>query len=77
MPWLTDYITNKELVLQIAKARKRPFIPVHIPEFALKIKLGEMRIEVLESTTVDDKKIRDAGFNFYIHLFQSALNVLI
>lgn len=72
-----EVITNKELVLKIARARKRPFIPVHVPEFALKILLGEMSIELLKSTTVDDSKVRNAGFSFIYPGIDSAINELV
>ena len=64
-------------MLKIGKARNRPFIPVHVPEFALKIILGEMTIEVLKSATMDDSKIRNAGFNFIFPTIDAALNDLI
>src|SRR6187401_432188 len=39
-------VSNKELVLKIArKERGRSYFPVHVPTFALKIRLGEMSIE--------------------------------
>jgi uncharacterized protein len=72
-----EHVTNKELTIKLAKARKKPFIPVHVPEFALKIVLGEMSIEVLKSTTVDASKIRDSGFNFLFPGLDAALNELI
>jgi len=72
-----EIVTNKDLILKIAKARKRPFIPIHIPEFALKILLGEMGGEVMKSTTVDDSRIRNAGFNFLFPSIDSAINDLI
>jgi len=72
-----DTITNKQLMLKIGKARSRPFIPVHVPEIALKIVLGEMSIEVLKSATMDDSKIRQTGFNFIFPTVDAALNDLI
>jgi uncharacterized protein len=72
-----EYLTNKEFTLRIARARKRPFIPVHVPVFALKIWLGEMSIEVLKSATVDITKLRQAGFRFLYPGIDAALNVLI
>ena len=72
-----EVITNKQLMLKIAKARRRSYIPVHVPEFALKLVLGEMSIEVLKSTTMDDSKIRKTGFNFIYPTVDAALNDLI
>ena len=72
-----EFVTNKALVLLAAKKINRPFIPVHVPEFALKIVLGEMSIEVLKSTTVDGEKIRKAGFKFIYPGIDAAVNELI
>ena len=72
-----EVITNKQLMLKIAKARRRSYIPVHVPEFALKLVLGEMSIEVLKSTTMDDSRIRKTGFNFIYPTIDAALNDLI
>ena len=60
-----DPSTNKEIVLEIArKERGGSYIPVHVPDFALKIRLGEMSVEVLKSATVSSEKIQQAGFIF-------------
>jgi uncharacterized protein (TIGR01777 family) len=72
-----EHITNKELVMKAARARKRPYIPVYVPVFGLKMVLGEMSIEVLKSTTVNDKKVRDAGFKFIYPGIDAALNELL
>jgi len=72
-----ETITNKQLMLKIGKARRRPYIPLHVPEFALKLALGEMSIEVLKSATLDDSKIRNAGFNFIYPTVDSAINDLV
>ncbi len=69
--------TNRELVLAAAKARKKPFIPVYVPSFALKIYLGEMSIEVLKSVNVDSSKLRATGFRFLYPDIVSAVNRLV
>lgn len=67
-------VTNKELVLEIAKKeRGNSFIPIHVPTFALKIRLGEMSIEVLKSATVSSEKIQKAGFIFQYPDLESAI----
>lgn len=66
--------SNKELVLQLARAIKGSFyIPLHIPAFILKLLLGDMSIEVLKSTTVSPHKIRKAGFNFLYPSIEAAI----
>ena len=72
-----DTISNKQLMLKIGRVRGRPYIPVHVPEFVLKLVLGEMSIEILKSATMDDSKIRKTGFNFIYPTVDAALNDLI
>ena len=70
-------VSNKELVLEIAKEeRGRSYIPVHVPTFALKIRLGEMSVEVLKSATVSSEKIQQAGFIFQYPDVGSAISQL-
>ena len=70
-------VSNKELVLQIAKLNKRKFfIPVYVPSFVLKIVLGELSIEVLKSATVSCNKILSEGFIYQYPDVQSALQQL-
>lgn len=57
-------VTNKALILAMARSRQKFFIPVYVPAFILKLLLGEMSIEILKSTTVSAKKIMDTGFHF-------------
>lgn len=57
-------VSNKELTLELAKNRKKFFIPIHIPSFILKVVLGEMSIEVLKSVTVSSDKIQQSGYQF-------------
>ena len=57
-------VSNKELILTLAKSRKGFYLPVPVPAFILKIMMGEMSIEVLKSATVSSSKIQQAGFTF-------------
>ncbi len=67
-------VSNKELVLEIArKERGKSYIPVPVPTFALKIRLGEMSVEVLKSATVSSEKIQQAGFIFQYPDIESAI----
>jgi hypothetical protein len=70
-------VTNKDLVIQIAKAKGKFFIPLHVPSFILKIVLGEMSVEVLKSTTVSAEKIQKAGFIFQYPEIEKAIDELI
>jgi len=56
--------------------RGKFYIPIHVPVFALKLRLGEMSIEVLKSTTVSSEKISNAGFRFLYPSLQAALENL-
>lgn len=58
-------VSNKELVMEIAKQKGGLSIPVHVPAIILKAMLGEMSIEVLKSATVSNFKIEEAGFQFF------------
>ncbi len=58
-------VSNKEFTLRLANAKRgKFFIPVHVPAFVLKVKLGELSIEVLKSATVSCDKIHYSGFTF-------------
>ncbi len=71
-------VSNKILTLALAKAMKGKFyIPVHVPAFVLKLMMGQRSIEVLKSTTVNCKKITDAGFVFNFNTIEQALTNLV
>lgn len=72
-----EIVKSKEFIIKTARARKRPFIPIHVPGFAMRIIFGEMSIEVLKNVSVDSNRIRNSGFNFLYPTVDAALNELI
>ena len=66
-------VSNKELILEIAKNTENFFIPIHAPSFGLKIVFGEMIGEILKSTTVSSEKLQKAGFIFQYPDIRSAI----
>jgi uncharacterized protein len=67
-------VSNKELVLQLAKTKRgRFFIPIYVPSFILKIVLDEMSVEVLKSASVSCDKIHFTGFTFLYPSLQAAI----
>jgi uncharacterized protein len=71
-------VTQKTLILTLAnKLRNRFFTPIHIPEIFLKFLLGKRSIEILKSATVNDKKIKAAGFTFLYPTIEAAIGALV
>lgn len=70
-------VSNEQLTLQLAKIVKGNFfIPMHVPEFVLKLMMGSRSTEVLKSTTVSCTKIQQTGFTFLYPGIESALQNL-
>ncbi len=57
-------VSNKDFVLTIAEALGRFKIAIPVPEFVLRLVLGEMADAVMEGINVSSHKIEDAGFVF-------------
>lgn len=70
-------VTNKELTESIAQSLEKPLILPNVPNFALKLMLGEMAAIVLGSQLVSSKKILSTGFHFrYAQLKPAIANLL-
>lgn len=69
--------TNKELVRIICKALKRPFWMPSVPEFMLKILVGEMAPMLLADQNISAKKIISSGFKFQFPNAQDAIMELL
>ena len=70
-------IDNQSLTLQIAAKYHSWYIKVYVPEWALKILLGEMSIEVLKSVKVSSQKLQNAQFSFQFPSISAALDNLL
>ena len=70
-------VQQAELTKSIAQVLKRPVFLPKVPEFALKLLLGEMSAIVLESQRVCSKKIQNTGFKFNYYELSAALKNLL
>jgi uncharacterized protein len=70
-------VTNKELVLSMARQKNKIFVPLPVPSIVLKTLLGEMSIEVLKSTTVSSAKVEQRGFIFLYPTIDKAVTALL
>jgi uncharacterized protein (TIGR01777 family) len=70
-------VQQTELTKTIAQVLKRPVFLPNVPEFVLKLLLGEMSAVVLESQRVCSKKIQNSGFKFNYHELSAALKNLL
>jgi NAD dependent epimerase/dehydratase family enzyme len=61
------------LTRAIAKKIHRPVWPIGIPEFVLKMAIGQMSEAVLNGSRVSSEKIQAAGFRFKYPTLDSAL----
>ncbi len=70
-------VTNKELTKSIAKVLKKPLWLPNVPEFMIKILLGEMSTLVLSSQKVSCGKLLKSSFLFQFNNIEEALNDLL
>jgi len=68
----TSYSFSKLL----AKKTKRPFFPIGVPTFLLKLIFGRMSIILTTGSRVSSKKIKNTGFQFTYNNLESSLNNL-
>ncbi len=57
-------VTNKELTYAIKDVKDKPYLMFPVPEFTMKLAMGEMSAVVLSSTKTSVDKILEAGFTF-------------
>lgn len=66
-------VTNEELTRLIARTIRRPLWLPNVPEFMLKIILGEMASIVLAGHKVSSKKLEDVGYQFKFQMAEEAI----
>lgn len=69
--------TNKQFVKAVAKQLKRPLLMPNVPQFVMRLVLGEMHSLLFESQKVNSTKIEDTGFVFKYQNLQLALSNLL
>lgn len=67
-------VRNIELSKAVAKQLNRPIWPINVPEFVLKMILGELSEIVLSSNHTSAQKILATGFKFKYPQLRDALN---
>jgi len=66
-------VTNKQLTQLAAKEKGRPFLPLPVPGFLLRMVLGEMAQMVTGGSKVSSRKIEKEGFTFQFPYIKEAL----
>ncbi len=73
----TENCSNAEFSKALAEVLNRNLLPVNVPEFLLKIVLGESSAAVLEGSRISTQKLRDVGFKLnYPELIPALRNLL-
>jgi uncharacterized protein (TIGR01777 family) len=69
-----EALSNKDFSRLAAKVAAKPYLPVAVPGFGLKLLLGEMSQVVLGGNKVSAEKIKEAGYVFRFPTVEGALN---
>ncbi|AUC86673.1 TIGR01777 family protein [Polaribacter sp. ALD11] len=71
-----EYHTSKTFSKTLAKVIKRPYVPIAVPGFLLKLIFGELAIILLEGSRLSSEKIAQKGFVFKYRELKVALENL-
>ena len=72
-----EIVTNKTFMKILAKKSHKFFLPIPVPEFILKLVLGEMSTIILEGSRASNEKIKSVGFTFKYSILNAALEDLL
>lgn len=70
-------VTNRELTKSIAKGLGKPFFLPPVPQFILKLALGQMAAMLLGGSRISSERIETEGFNFKYTKLNEALHDLL
>ncbi|MFK8060993.1 MAG: TIGR01777 family oxidoreductase [Polaribacter sp.] len=68
--------TSKSFSKVLAKTFKKPFLPIAVPSFILKLVFGEMADILLKGSRISSKKIEKNGYSFRFYELKKALKDL-
>jgi uncharacterized protein (TIGR01777 family) len=71
-----EHQTSNSFSKTLAKATKRPYLPIAVPGFLLKLVFGELAIILLEGSRLSSQKIEKKGFVFKYSNLKEALKSL-
>ncbi|SFH95486.1 TIGR01777 family oxidoreductase [Halpernia frigidisoli] len=69
--------TNKDFMKDLAEKSGKFFLPINVPEFVMKLAMGEMSEIILTGTRASNEKIKKTGFNFKYSTLNEAFQDLI
>jgi uncharacterized protein (TIGR01777 family) len=72
-----QHITHKDFMHVLAKVMKLPVLFTPIPDFVLRVVLGEMSDVILKGSRVSSEKIENSGYRFHFSKLEDALNNVI
>jgi hypothetical protein len=74
---VAPYPVSMDNLIDEMRHYRTAWLRMHVPEFLLKLLLGEMAIEVTKSTTVSSRKLQELGYAFRFLTIQEAVKNLL
>ena len=68
-----DHTDNHRFVKTLATVMNKPFIPMPVPSFLLRLAMGESSVIALKGSRVSSEKIISSGYKFLFPDLESAL----
>lgn len=72
----SEPVSNSEFCRKLAQSLHKPFFLPNIPEFVLKLVMGESASMVTEGVKISNQKIKESGFEFKFDTLNEALKNL-